>query len=637
MIEQYRSRILVVDDDPVNVQLIEAQLANEYDIITALSGEEALEAVCHKKPDLIILDVMMPGINGFETCRRIKSSKETCFIPVIIVTALSSRDDRLEGIESGADDFLTKPIDRVELITRANNLLKSKRLHDRLVAESERTKKYFEVAGSMMVVLDANGTVVLANAKCCEVLGYAENELLGSNWFDMVILPAGREKLLDAFSSILKGDLNSAEYLENHILTKNGTKKLISWQNSYMRDSSGKITTVLSSGLDITEQRDAERKIQSSEEKFRTLFENSVDAIMILNTEGDILEVNNAACNMFGYDREEFLAISKNKLVAPEYWQRCVENTVSLMEKGQGRFEALYVRKNGSRIPIEVSVKIIDYNGVPAILSNGRDISERKKAEESISKYTEDLSEANLALKSLDRMKNEFISNLSHELKTPLISIKGYSELVHDEVLGPLNEKQKNAMQIVLDKYDHLSFLLDSLIYMSIVKSGNVNYRFDPIRIEESLKRIAEYFSFKAEEKQIILTTSFEKDLPLVKGDVEYLPYLFRSLVDNAIKFSSQGATVEIVAFRDNDHVHALIKDSGIGIPKNEFSNIFKRFYQIDGSMARKYGGSGLGLYVSKMITDVHDGEIWIESEEGSGTTVHVRFPIYSPSSSSGI
>ncbi|TGC09803.1 sensor histidine kinase [Methanolobus halotolerans] len=163
-------------------------------------------------------------------------------------------------------------------------------------------------------------------------------------------------------------------------------------------------------------------------------------------------------------------------------------------------------------------------------------------------------------------------------------------------------------MHIVLDKYDHLSFLLDSLIYMSIVKSGNVKYRFDPVRIEDSLRRVTDDLSFKAGEKQISVTNSFENDLPLVMGDVEYLPYLFRSLVDNSIKFSPPGGNVDITAFKDDGHVHIIIKDSGIGIPKTEFSNVFKRFYQIDGSMARKYDGSGLGLYVSKMIADVHQG-----------------------------
>ena len=225
MIEQYRPSILVVDDDPINVQLMEAQLVNKYDIVKAFSGEEALDILGREKPDLIILDVMMPGINGYEVCRRIKSSEDTSFIPVIIVTALSSRDDRLEGIEAGADDFLTKPIDRVELLTRSKNLLQGKKLHDKLI---------------------------------------------------------------------------------------------------------------------------------SSEKKFRTLFENSVDAIMLFTQEGSILEANAAACSMLDYKHEELLGLSKMDLVAPEYREKCMNNTAYVLKKGQASFEALYLRKDGSRVPVEM-------------------------------------------------------------------------------------------------------------------------------------------------------------------------------------------------------------------------------------------------------------------------------------------
>jgi signal transduction histidine kinase len=258
-----------------------------------------------------------------------------------------------------------------------------------------------------------------------------------------------------------------------------------------------------------------------------------------------------------------------------------------------------------------------------------RDISERRKAEESIKQYTDEISRANESLKILDKMKDEFISNLSHELKTPLISIKGYSELVHDEVLGSLNEKQKNAMRIVLEKYDHLSFLLDSLIYLSIVKSGKVNYRFDPIQVEDSLRKVGEYFSFKAGARGISIIREVEGNIPLIYGDVEYIPFVFRSLLDNAIKFSPNGATIHISVFKDGGNVHILIRDEGIGIVKDELINIFERFYQIDGSMARKYGGAGLGLYVSKSIVEIHNGKIWVESEVGRGTTVHITFPSY--------
>ena len=117
-----------------------------------------------------------------------------------------------------------------------------------------------------------------------------------------------------------------------------------------------------------------------------------------------------------------------------------------------------------------------------------------------------------------------------------------------------------------------------------------------------------------------------------MKGDVEYLPYLFRSIIDNAVKFSPSESEILIRAYEDEGNIHVSVTDSGIGIPEHEIKNIFERFYQIDGSKSRKYGGSGMGLYVSKTIAEIHHGKIWVESTEGSGTTVHVMFPAMSRS-----
>jgi PAS domain S-box-containing protein len=632
MSEKHRSKILVVDDDVLNVRLIEAQLMTEYDIRAAYSGEEALDLIDSDKPDLVILDVMMPGMSGYDICRRMKSSKDTCFIPVIIVTALSSRNDRMEGIMAGADEFLTKPFDRFEVLTRVRTLLKSKQLYDELIAEGDRTKKYLDIAGCMIVAFDIDLTATIANAKCNEVLGYAEGELIGSCWLEKAVPADERGATESLFRNILKGDISPVECFESNVLTKTGQKKLISWRNSYVKDSTGKITTILSSGSDITEQRHFEQKIKVSEEKFRALFENAVDSIMILDMDHNILEVNPSLCDLLLYRKDEMLQLSRSNLISPEHLHKCKEYLVSALKEGQSVFETECLKKDGSRVPVEMSIKVIEYEGKPAILSNGRDISERKKSQEAIQKYVHDLGKANESLYSLDKMKDEFISNLSHELKTPLISIKGYSELVHDEVLGPLTDKQKNAMHIVLDKYDHLSFLLDSLIYISIARSGKVNYRFDPLRIEDALKKVMDYFSFKATDKNIKLVRNFESGLPLIKGDVEYIPYIFRSVIDNAIKFSKSEGVIEVSTYRDNGNVHVVVKDNGIGIPRAELSNIFSPFYQVDSSLTRRYGGSGLGLHVSKTITEVHGGSIWIESEEGKGTAVHVSFPSYSPS-----
>jgi len=133
------AKILVVDDEPFNVELLEAHLSvAEYEVVTAYGGEEALEKVESEKPDLILLDVMMPGLNGFDVCKILKEKEETMFIPVVMVTALRELEDKIKGIESGADDFLTKPVNSIELLTRVKSLLRIKYLHDELIERKLR-------------------------------------------------------------------------------------------------------------------------------------------------------------------------------------------------------------------------------------------------------------------------------------------------------------------------------------------------------------------------------------------------------------------------------------------------------------------------------------------------------------------
>ncbi len=132
------TKVLVVDDEPVNVKLITANLENDYEIIPAYSGKEALEKIKSENPDIVLLDIMMPEINGYEVCKKIKQQGTTRFIPVVMITALSELDDKIKAIEAGADDFLTKPISRLELITRIKSLLKAKEFHDQLIKSKEK-------------------------------------------------------------------------------------------------------------------------------------------------------------------------------------------------------------------------------------------------------------------------------------------------------------------------------------------------------------------------------------------------------------------------------------------------------------------------------------------------------------------
>lgn len=231
-------------------------------------------------------------------------------------------------------------------------------------------------------------------------------------------------------------------------------------------------------------------------------------------------------------------------------------------------------------------------------------------------------------LNSVERMKDEFISNMRHEFKTPLNPIKGYSEMLFEEGMGPITDIQRVTLEKIIENTLRLEKRIDLLVFLSIASSGKLEYSFDLLRMEDILNQIVIETKPQINDKKLILKTEYASDIPLICGDGTYLIEAFRQVMDNAIKFTSSDNDIIISAYKGYKSVHIKIIDNGIGIRDNQIENLFQRFYQIDGSKSRKYNGNGLGLYISKTIVEAHEGEIWIESEEGTGTTVHVKLPI---------
>ncbi|WP_214045259.1 response regulator [Methanomethylovorans sp.] len=257
-----RFTILVVDDEQANVELLEAYLHFEYDVITAFNGFEAIENARKKKPDLILLDIMMPDINGFEVCKVLKGSKDTAHIPIIMVTALSNRDDRAHAIEVGTDDFLSKPVDRLSLKTRVNSLLRLKALQDEILRERDQAQNYLDVAGAMFLVLDTEKHVKLINRKGCEILGYTEEEVIGKNWVDHFIPAYLRDEVNKRHYDLITSSIPANTLVEDTCLTRQGTEKVIRWNTVLLRNTAGNIIGTLSSGEDITSRKEAENRLQ---------------------------------------------------------------------------------------------------------------------------------------------------------------------------------------------------------------------------------------------------------------------------------------------------------------------------------------------------------------------------------------
>ncbi len=245
-----------------------------------------------------------------------------------------------------------------------------------------------------------------------------------------------------------------------------------------------------------------------------------------------------------------------------------------------------------------------------------------KESEENLQK----LQKAYEELQTLDKMKDDFIANVSHELKTPLISIKGYGELLYDEKIGKLSDEQKKSLEAVIRNADRLTRLINSILFISKMQAGKIEFHLEPLYLDEIISICAGDFKSMMDRKKIML----EKQIPgvsKVMGDRDRFIEVVTNLLDNAIKFTPEGGRISIKAWDEAGSVHIAVSDTGIGIPAEIIPKLFVRFYQLDASAARKYGGAGLGLYITKNIVDAFHGKIWLESVVGKGTTVHVVLP----------
>ncbi len=262
MLKCSKRKILIIDDEKINVMLLSSYLSDDYEVLIASSGEAGLEIVKKKEPDLILLDVVMPGKNGFEICKIIKKEYKLDFIPVIMLTSLTSRDDHQRGIEVGADDFLKKPADRFELDKKITSLLRIKDQHDFLLTELDRTHRYLDYVGILIAVLDPECRLIHINKKGIDILGCNRKNIINRDWIDLFVAESYADHVQRRYKNLQEGQIKQDEYHEYPIRTITGKERLFKWYDSVLKNEEGNFTGILISGEDITEKRKDEIKLQ---------------------------------------------------------------------------------------------------------------------------------------------------------------------------------------------------------------------------------------------------------------------------------------------------------------------------------------------------------------------------------------
>ncbi|MDW7990667.1 MAG: GAF domain-containing protein, partial [Anaerolineae bacterium] len=233
-------------------------------------------------------------------------------------------------------------------------------------------------------------------------------------------------------------------------------------------------------------------------------------------------------------------------------------------------------------------------------------------------------------LKEVDRLKSQFLANMSHELRTPLNSIIGFSRVILKGIDGPITEQQRQDLEAIYNSGQHLLGLINDILDISKIEAGKMELTFEPTDLKEIIRGVMSTAIALVKDKPIELQQSVPENLPTIIADSRRIRQVLLNLVSNAAKFTDEGF-IRVEARTEGDYVVISVSDSGIGIPPEKLPKIFEAFTQVDSSPSRKYGGTGLGLTISKSFVELHGGKIWVESELGKGSTFTFALPIQGP------
>jgi signal transduction histidine kinase/CheY-like chemotaxis protein/HAMP domain-containing protein len=257
--------------------------------------------------------------------------------------------------------------------------------------------------------------------------------------------------------------------------------------------------------------------------------------------------------------------------------------------------------------------------------------AELEEAQTRLQENYDILKTMNQELQRANEVKNKFLSIMSHELRTPLTVINGYLSLVLEKNYGAPSGELRDILTVVKEQGMNQLGLIEDLLDLTRIESGEFRLYRQSLGIGDLIGKTVENFRPKSEEKKIDMVVELEDDLPTVYWDFQKMLQVLQNLVDNALKFTPAGGRITLIAEAKSDFIELKIKDNGIGIPREQMGQIFDRFYQVDSSSTRRFGGSGLGLSIVREIIHAHNGKIFVESEERKGTTFLILMPLGEP------
>jgi PAS domain S-box-containing protein len=371
------------------------------------------------------------------------------------------------------------------------------------------------------------------------------------------------------------------------------------------------VADIIAIMIEQAARRKAENALSVSQERLRFITQKGADAIISVSDKDEIMSWNEGAEHMFGYTESEMLKGSLSTIIPDHelHQEKVALKPIELMGK----------HKNGKFIPAEVSHsrwKMGEKSYDTVII---RDITERKENEKKLIKAIREANAANEA-------KSEFLTIVSHELRTPLNAIIGYDQCLIMEMDGPVNPEQMVSLKKIEKSSFHLLNLINDILDLAKIEANKMELEITPQNIVETIVSCVDEIQSLARQKELKIILSFSKPYVLMEYDKTRIRQVILNLLGNAVKFTEKGSiTISLMNYQNYVEIH--ITDTGIGLSPEEIIKLFMAFSQADSSITRKYGGSGLGLTISKKIVDMHGGKIDVKSEKEHGSTFIVTLP----------
>jgi PAS domain S-box-containing protein len=609
--------ILIAEDDMMSRILMRKSLEQVgFRVVEAEDGSEAIRQFKEKDIDIILLDVLMPGLNGFETCKAVRALDKGRAVPILIVTGLDDIDSISKAYNVGATDFLTKPINwlqlsqRVRYILRANHAFEQLRLNEARLASSQRIAKLghwvWDIASNTFEFSDEGRRIL--GLESAEPLPFAAY-LKRIPTFDQTLVKDLLERTVHQ---------RKAGAIDHLILLPDGTERIVHQQTQFEADSQKSILRVSGILQDITERKRYEEALRITQFSVDT----ASDSVLWIDAEGNILYANDSACQQYQYNREELLHKKAWELEVfgeKKSWSR---HWNDLVRHHSLSSDTMHCTRSGTVFVAEISENYLNYKGKSFNCAFIRDVTARKQAER-------DLMEAKEQAEVASRSKSEFLANMSHELRTPLNAIIGFSTIIREQMYGPLGcDKYAEYAADIQESGTHLLQVINDILDLSKIESGHFTLTLTETSVERTIQSALRIIKERVQSASLTLEVNIAANLPNALLEERTFKQILINLLSNAVKFTLEGGIIYVSAHVNADGALLVtVKDTGIGMHPEDIPRALAPFQQVDSSLARKYQGTGLGLPLSKTLVELHKGTFHITSAPGEGTSVTITLP----------